>query len=88
MESNGSADICILQKESSQVLGWTLKVQFRFEKKTKDISIFTRGNFWPSGILIGCICVSVNHKLVCTITHHKFELESSNLDQKLLKKIV
>ena len=27
--------------------------------------------------------VSVNHELVCTITRHKFELESPNWDQKM-----
>ena len=32
--------------------------------------------------LPGCVCVSVNHELVCAITRHKFELESPNLDQK------
>ena len=48
-------------------------------------SIFTRGQFWPSGIVIAPVCVSVsvcvciNHLLVRTITHQPFKLESPNL---------
>ena len=45
-----------------------------------------RSQFWPSGIVIGCVCVSVcvcvNHELVCTITHRSFKLGSPNLDQR------
>ena len=55
---------------------------------------FTRGQFWPSGIVVACVCVSVcpcvrvsvcvcvNHGLVRTITHHSFKLESPNLEQR------
>ena len=53
------------------------------------LSIFTRGQFWPSGIrrclwLFVCLCVRpcVNHKLVRAITHHPFQLGSPNLDQR------
>ena len=52
--------------------------------------IFTRGQFWPSGI-VGClcvsvsvsvcVCVSVNHELVHAITHQHLKLESLNLGQ-------
>ena len=48
----------------------------------------TRGQFWPSGIVIGCVCgsvcqcVCVNHELVRTITHRSFKLGSLNLDQR------
>ena len=50
--------------------------------------IFTRGQFWPSGIVIACVCGSVcpcvcsNHELVRTITHRPFKLGSPNLDQR------
>ena len=52
------------------------------------ISIFTRGQLWPSGIVVACIClcvyvcVSVNHQFVRTITCHLLKLQSPNLDQK------
>ena len=45
--------------------------------------------FWPTGIVIACvcvcICVSVNFCLssVHTITHHTFQLESPDLDEKM-----
>ena len=50
--------------------------------------LFTRGQFWPSGIVIGCVCgsvcqcVCVNHELVRTITHRLFKLGSPCLDQR------
>ena len=50
--------------------------------------VFTRGQFWPSGIVIGCVCgsvcqcVCVNHERVRTITHCSFKLRSPNLDQR------
>ena len=48
------------------------------------IPVFTRGQFWPSGIVVACVCVclSVNHQLVRAITHQPFKLESPNLDQR------
>ena len=50
--------------------------------------IFTRGQFWPSGIVFACVCVwvcvrvSVNHELVRAIIHQPFKLGSPNLDQR------
>ena len=46
--------------------------------------LFTRGQFWPSGIVVACVCVcvSVNHEFVRTITHQPFKLGSPNLDQR------
>ena len=48
--------------------------------------IFTRGQFWPSGIVIACVCgsvcVCINHELVRSITHHPVKLGSPNLDQR------
>ena len=54
----------------------------------KWIFIFSRGQFWPPGIVVACICLcarpsfrpSVNN-FVCAITHHPFKLGSSNVDQ-------
>ena len=51
---------------------------------------FTRGQFWPSGIVITCVCgsvcvcvcVCINHELVRSITHHPVKLGSPNLDQR------
>ena len=55
-----------------------------------DISVgsvfITRGQLWPSGIVVACVCVcvclSVNHQLVRAITNQLFKLESPNLDQR------
>ena len=48
--------------------------------------IFTRGQYWPLGIVVACVCVyvclSVNHELVRAIIHQPFKLGSLNLDQK------
>ena len=56
---------------------------------TDVTSIFiTRGQFWPSGIVVACICVCVsvclwvNHLLVRAITRDPFKLGSPNLDQR------
>ena len=44
---------------------------------------FTRGQFWPTGIVIASVCVCVcNFKLVCGITHRPFKLGSTNLNPK------
>ena len=56
--------------------------------------IFTRGQFWPSGIVVACVCVCVcvfvclsvrlcvNHLLVRAITRDLFKLGSPNFDQR------
>ena len=51
--------------------------------------IFTRGQFWPSGIVIvrvcvcACVCVCINHLLLGTIIiRHLFKLGSLNLVQR------
>ena len=51
---------------------------------------FTRGHFWPSGIVVACICLCVrptvcvcgNHLLVRAITHYPVKLGSPNLDHR------
>ena len=49
-------------------------------------SLFTQGQFWPSCIVVTCVCVSVclcvNHLLVRAITWDPFKLGSPNLDQR------
>ena len=53
-------------------------------------SIFTRDQFWPSGIVVAYVCLSVcvsvcvciNQMLVRAITHHPFKLGSPNLDHR------
>ena len=51
-------------------------------------AIFTRGQFWPSGIVAACVCVclcvcvSVNHELARAIIHQPFKLGLPNLDQR------
>ena len=67
-----------------------LLLQVRFE-----LSFFTRGQFWPSGIVVTCMCMclsiclsvrgSVNRELVRTIIDQRFKLGSPNLDQIELK---
>ena len=48
--------------------------------------IFTRGHFWPSGIVVACVCVSVslcvNRLLVRAITRDPFKLGSPNLKHR------
>ena len=48
--------------------------------------IFTPGQFWPSGIVVACVCLCVrpsgNHLLVRTITQHPFKLGSPNLHHR------
>ena len=67
-------------------LGWT-------HKWTILSVVFTRGLFWPSGIVVACVCpfvrpavsLSVHSsvtKFVRAITHYPFKLESPNLDHR------
>ena len=47
--------------------------------------LFTRGQFWPSGIVVAPVRPSVRPsvtKFVRAITHHPFKLGSPNLDQR------
>ena len=42
--------------------------------------------FWPKGIVIACVCVYLcvcQLLLVRAITHHTFQLESPDLDEKM-----
>ena len=51
-----------------------------------QLPFFTRGQFWPSGIVVACVCVSVslcvNHLLVRAITRDPFKLGSPNLKHR------
>ena len=61
-------------------------VQVHSISMKKIFTFFTRGQLWPSGIVVACVClcvcVSVNHQFVRTITCHPLKLQSPNLDQK------
>ena len=46
---------------------------------THTTAVFTRGQYWPSGIVLTCVRPSVT-KFVCAITHYLFKLGSPNLD--------
>ena len=54
------------------------------------VTVFTRGKFWPSGIVVPasvCLCVRVSvcvyqSRVFRTVTHHSFKLESPNLKQR------
>ena len=50
---------------------------------SSNANVFTRGQFWLSGIVVACVCVcvSINHGFVRAITHQPFKLGSPNLDQ-------
>ena len=52
-------------------------------------SIFSRGQFWPPGIVVACVCPCVRPSVrtsvtnfVRAITHHPFKLGSPNLVQR------
>ena len=48
-------------------------------------TFITRGQFWPSGIVVACVCPSASPsvtKFVRAITHYPFQLGSPNLDQR------
>ena len=58
----------------------------------KISQVFIRGQFWPSGIVVACVrvsvcltvdvCLCVNHLIVHGITHDLFKRGSPNLDQR------
>ena len=68
----------------------TLSFFFLILAIKKFFRLFTRGQFWPSGNVIACVCLSmcpcvrpcVNPELFHAITCHTFKLESPNLHQK------
>ena len=66
-------------------------VSINFKVDLGSKIIFTRGQFWPSGIVIACVCgsvcpcvcVCVYQSLACPHdTHRPFKLGSPNLDQR------
>ena len=56
-----------------------------FVKQNEFLWVFTRDQFWHSGIVIACICLFVcaSALLIHAITHHTFQLKSLNLDWKI-----
>ena len=51
-----------------------------------NAEIITRGQFWPLGIVVACMCVSacmsINHEIVSVISQQLFKLGSPNLEQR------
>ena len=81
------------QPEASKSVSWASG--FKQKKKISANTIFTWCQFWPSGIVITCICVYMCvcvrlcvcvsiPELVSAITHHHhlFKLALPNLDQR------
>ena len=79
-------------ERNSPVTGFPTRGFPTLKASNTDHWLFTRGQFWPSGIVIACVCgsvcpcvcmcVCINHELVRTITHRPFKLGSPNLDQR------
>ena len=46
------------------------------------LTIFTRGQFWPLGIVIACVRRPSVTKFVRAITHHPLKLESPNINHR------
>ena len=70
------------------MMSWAGLTQFRLWQNGHHMAdnIFTRGQFWPSGIVVACVCVSVslcvNHLLVHAITRDPFKLGLPNLKHR------
>ena len=78
MTSQGHNELKIFHIENTML--------FYIEGTLNSFTIFTRGQFWPLGIVVACVClcvcpyVCVNPQLVRAITRHPFKLGSPNLD--------
>ena len=75
------------RSEPCRVVPWSSKTLCLWSPHGQPFYIiFTRGQFWPSGIVVACVCVCVslcvNHLLVHAITRDPFKLGSPNLDQR------
>ena len=60
-------------------------------KMSAESSVFTRGHFWPSGIVVACVRPSVRPsvtKFVHEITRYPFKLGSPNLDQRCKRSLL
>ena len=77
----GTNRFCNTVYKTCTSLNWWFKLKFYISSFLFG-SIFTRGQFWPSGIVVAwvcvCVCLSVNHQLVRTVTHQPFKLEPPN----------
>ena len=72
---------CLSQGASNTQLWYSISTQGLVYKTDVLDIIFTRGQFWPSGIVIAPVRPSVT-KFVHAITHHPFKLGPPNLDQR------
>ena len=71
---------------SARAAALPTELKIKVDWSYRDQAIFIRGQYWPSGIVVACVCVyvclSVNHELVRAIIHQPFKLGSPNLDQR------
>ena len=78
-------DIDVLVQDCSNSIANALEL---LQSCTKPSICFYPRPFWPTGIVIACVCVCV-YLCVCrrlpvrAITHHTFQLESPDLDEKM-----
>ena len=83
-EGGGTSQKAGKSQERVQIL--QRECDWKVESDLSGRLVFTRGQFWPSGIVVACICVSVcpciNHLLVRAITRDPIKLGSPNLDQR------
>ena len=85
-------EIMILMCQIIKIVTMQLIDDTLFISISIQADIVTRGQFWPSGIVVACVCVCVsvclsvrmcvNHLLVRVITRDLFKLGSPNLDQR------
>ena len=77
----------ILHVTGTGVRYWLHWREESWEQCIYAASIFTWAQFWPSSIVVACVClfvcVSVNPELVRAINHHAFKLEPPNLEKKV-----
>ena len=84
------SDVLLMRKNDTQTLVMQMLMPFG-SLRLKRYMFFTRGQFWPPGIVVACVCVCVsvclsvclcvNHLLVRAITRDLFKL-GPNLDQR------
>ena len=71
-----------------QTIGFLFRKRcLRYDIRTHDV--FTRGQFWPLGTVVACVCPSAHQsfypsvtKFVSVITHQPFKLGSPHLVQR------
>ena len=81
----------MIKKNSNFLHTWSFKSRFTSleqSMKYNPLMHFTRGQYWPSGIVVACVCLCVcvrpcvNHEFVRAITPHPFKPGTPNLDHR------